>query len=131
MANPVLTWVNTYAAGAGPAGASGWMTFSFCMTQGFEARVPVQFLMTGRMSFSPEIHIVRSTDGGGTWETFAAKTVRGVFANDTPLDTGVRTLRKDIVVDPGMYLVLLMTGSSAQTTYSAALGTAELITAYA
>ena len=127
MANPVLTWVNTYTAGAGPAAASSFLTFSFAMTAGFEARVPVEFLMTNDFSFAPEIYVWRAA--GGTYETTAEKTIMGVFRDDG-LTTN-RTLRKIITLDTGVYYIAVWTGSSSTTTYSAGLGTAEIITAYA
>ena len=129
MANPVLSWINTYAVGAGPATASSWLTFSFCMTQGFEARLPVEFLLTGNMSFSPEISILRSTDNGASWENLANRTLVGVFTNDVTNTS--RTIRKVITLETGRYMILVQTGSSALTTYSAYLGTAEIVSAYA
>ena len=126
MANAVQAFVNVGQI-TGSLTQSVWATFTFANTAGFEAQIPVEFAMTGDFSTSPEIHVFRSTDGGATFETQGS--VYGVIRDDT-LATG-RTIRKDITLDNGWYQIRVMTGSSAVATYTVALTTAELITAYA
>ena len=126
MANPVQAFVNI-AQIVGPVTQSGWTTFSFAMTAGFQAFIPIEFNMTGDFSFSPEVWVRRSTDGGTNFETKG--NLISVLPDDL-LATG-RVIRKDIELDTGWYIILVMAGSHPVQTYTIALGTAHIITAYA
>jgi len=126
MANPVQAFINVGQT-VGPVTQSGWATFSFAITAAFEAFVPVEFNMTGDFSFSPEIWVRRSTDGGGTFETQGS--ISNIFSDDG-LATG-RTLRRDLRLDTGWYMILVQAGSHQVQTFTVGLGTAHIITAYA
>ena len=126
MANPVQAFVNIGQT-VGPVTQSGWATFSFAMTAGFQALIPVEFNMTGDFSFSPEVHVRRSTDGGASFETKGS--IASILADDG-LATG-RLIRNDIVLDTGWYIILVCAGSHQVQTYTVGLGTAHIITAYA
>lgn len=126
MANPVQAFVNVGQT-VGPVTQSGWATFTFAMTAGFEAHIPVEFAMTGDFSFSPEVWVRRSTDGGASFETRGS--IAAVIADD--LLATDRTIRRDITLDTGWYIILVQAGSHQIQTFTVGLGTAHIITAYA
>lgn len=128
MANPVQAYVSTYVASLG-AGQSGWATFSFCNTVGFDAEVPVEFALASAFSFSPTITAWRSTDGGASWESANQGTLLGVFA--APPTQTAQTLRKVVILENGQYLIGVMAGSHQNQSFSVKLGTVRLISAYA
>jgi len=120
--NPVQAYVDTFN-GAGGAIQSGSITFSFAITQEFEAWVPIRVITSGNVSCGAEIYTYRSCSGdSGPWET------EGNFVGAFPLFVG--TMRKDIHVETGQYLIEVMVGGGIANSYSAALDTAYVITAY-
>lgn len=130
MANPYLAIVNTYNGWANLTTQSASMTFSFAMTAGFEAWVPVALYTTAQLSLGASVTVYRSTDNGGTWETIgsAAAAFEGATAA-----AAAKTQRRDINLGPGVYLVSVLAGTQAVSTapVTARLGTAQIITAYA
>ena len=119
--NPVQTYVGAFN-GAGGATQSGSITFSFAITQEFEAWIPIRVITSGNVSCGAEVYTYRSCDGGASWET------EGNFVGAFPLFVG--TMKKDIHVETGQYLIEVMVGGGIANSYSAALDTAYVITAY-
>lgn len=124
--NPVQAFNATYN-GVGGGTQSQWVTFSFAITQEFEAFVMYQ-VATPSASYSAgaEIYVWRSTSGGaGDWETDG--TFKGVF----PI-TLSSVHRKTINLETGQYLVGIMVGDSRgnANTVSVAALTAYVVTAY-
>ena len=72
MANAVQAFINTFNASLGGAESAN-LTFSFAITQEFEAFIPIQITVSANLSFAPEVWYYQSgdggEDGGGTWET--------------------------------------------------------------
>jgi hypothetical protein len=126
MANPVQAFVNVNQT-VGPVTQSGWATFTYAITAGYNAFIPVEFAMTGDFSFSPEVYVHRSTDGGNSFETQGS--LYALIADDG-LATD-RTIRKDIELDTGWYQIRVMGGSHETQTFTISLTTAHVITAYA
>ena len=120
--NPVQAFVDTFN-GTGGALQSGSVTFSFAITQEFEAWLPIKVLTPADVSCGAEVYTYRSCDGGNTWET------EGNFVGAFPL-SGSDTMIKDIHVETGQYLVQVMVGGGSAGSYSAAMNTAYVITAY-
>lgn len=129
MANPYQAFVGTYVGGAGVA-QSGFVTFSFANTAGFDAYIPIVMNCPGTTSISAgaEVTVYRSTDGGVTWETSPDGTLAAVFSRPT---TASQTQRKDIYLSTGQFLIQVMVGGGSATTWTAQAQTAFLITAYA
>lgn len=126
MSNPVLTWVNTFNA-ALASGVCANLTFSFAITQQYNAWVPVRMQFSGNQSFAGEVWTYRSTDGGNNWGTEGS--LRKVFDRVTSGAAGY-DLRQFIELEPGHYLVRVVTGSGTAATYSCQLQTAQILTAY-
>ena len=123
--NPVQAFNATYN-GVGGGTQSQWVTFSFAITQEFEAFVMYQVATPATYSAPAEMYTWRSTSGGvGTWETNG--TFKGVF----PI-TASFVHRKTINLETGQYLVGIMVGDSRanDVTVSVAALTAYVITAY-
>lgn len=120
--NPVQTFVNTYN-GTGGCLQSGSITFSFAITQEFEAWIPIKVITPANVSCGAEVYTYRSCCGGTSWET------EGNFVGAFPLDNSA-TMRKDIHVETGQYLIRVLVGGGSAASYSAELETAYVITAY-
>lgn len=129
MATPYQAFVGTYVGGAGVA-QSGFVTFSFANTAGFDAYIPIVITSPGTTSISAgaEVTIYRSTDGGVTWETSPDGTLAGVFTRPT---TASQVQRKDIYLNTGQFLIQVLCGGGCASTWTAQAQTAWLITAYA
>lgn len=127
MANPIQAFVGTYVGGGGTS-ASTFVTFSFANTGGFDAWVPVIITCPGTTSISAgaEVTVFRTTDGGTTWETVGS--VGAVFPKPTAAS---QVQRRDVYLTTGQYLISVMVGGGNSSTFTAQLGTAWLITAYA
>jgi hypothetical protein len=126
MANPIPVFVSTFVAGLGVA-QSGFATFSFSMSSGWEAWVEVKMTIPGTTSISAgaEVTIYRSVDGGVTYETDG--TPAGVFKKPT---VASQVQKKDVCFGPGQYLVSVMVGGGAASTWTAQLMTAWELTSY-
>jgi photosystem II stability/assembly factor-like uncharacterized protein len=127
MANPIQAFVGTYVGGGG-CSASGFLTFSFANTGGFDAYLPVTITNPGTTSISAgaEVTVYRTTDGGTNWETVG--TVGVVFPKST---TASQVQRRDLYLSTGQYLVAVMVGGGNSSTFTAQIGTAWVISAYA
>lgn len=126
MANPVLVIVGTYVGGRGVA-QSQFATFSFVNTGGFEAYVPIEVLNPGTTSISAgaEVTIYRSTDGGTNYETDG--TVGVVFSKPTAAS---QRQRNAVILGIGQFLIAVQVGGGSAATWSASLGTAEVVSAF-
>jgi len=127
MANPYQAFVGTYVGGAGVA-QSGFVTFSFANTAGFEAYIPLTMTCPGTTTISAgaEVTIYRTADGGTTWETegsLGAIFPRPINANE------VR--RRLLYLGIGQFLIAVQVGGGSASTWTAQVGTAYIITAYA
>lgn len=125
--NAVQALLSTYVSGAGKA-QSGFATLTFIITQEFEGYVPVIITNpnTANISAGAEVEVYRSTDFGLTWETVG--TLMAVFPR--PASAGL-VQRRDIDVRTGWYLVSVQVGGGVASTWTAQLGTAWVVTAYA
>jgi hypothetical protein len=130
MANPIQAFVTSFSVKTG-AQQSGNLTFSFAMTAGFEAWIPVRILYpaTTGISAGAEVSIYRSTDGGNSYETVPNYTLSSFFPKPTAAS---QTDRRDVQVYPGQYLVSVQVGGgSAAGTWSVEFATTVwVITAY-
>lgn len=120
--NPVQAFNATYNATIVNT-QSAYCTFSFAITQEFEAFVMYEVQTPTNVSASPEITAFRSTDGGNTWETDG--TFKGVFPA-----VGASTHKKTINLETGQYLVQILTGGGSAATWTVSAQTAYVITAY-
>ena len=120
--NPVQAFVDTFN-GSGGCLQSQSITFSFGITQEFEAWLPIVVITPADVSAGAEVYTYRSNDGGNTFETV------GNFVGAFPLDGGV-TMMKDVHVETGQYLIEVMVSGGSNNSYSARLDTAYVITAY-
>lgn len=127
MSNPVSVFVGTYVGGGGTSGST-FVTFSFQCTHAFETWVPIIITSPGTTSISAgaEATVYRSTDGGTTWETVG--TIGAAFPKPT---IASQVQRQDVVLPPGQFLISVMVGGGTSSTWTAQLGTAWQITAYA
>lgn len=127
MSNPVQAFVTTFAAGLGAA-QSGNVTFSFAMTQGFEAWIETKITCPGTTSISAgaEVTYYRSLDGGISYETVG--TVSTVFPKPTAAS---QVQKQDFQLLTGQYLVSVQVGGGCASTWTAQFGTAWIISAYA
>lgn len=126
MSNPVRLPVATFNAGGGTTG-SGYLTFSFAMTCQFEALIPITIICPGTTSISAgaQVNVYRSTDNGLTWETEpwpVAGFSKPALANQVQ--------RADFVLETGYYLVSVCVGGGTSSTWTAMMGTADVLTAY-
>lgn len=135
MANEVQAYVDTFI-GAGAAGVSADVTFSFAITAEFLAEIPVRINVSANLSIPAEISFYRSTDGGNSWED--QKTLAAVFPTDYgtgPEHSGdgadEHDMTKIIKLESGQYLIRVMTGSGTAGTFSCELETARVVSAYA
>ncbi len=126
MATPYQAFVGTYVGGAGVA-QSGFVTFSFANTAGFDAYIPIVMTCPGTTSISAgaEVTIYRTTDGGTTWETDG--TLALAFSKPT---TASQVQRADVYVNTGQFLVSVQVGGGCASTWTAQQATAWVITAY-
>ena len=122
--NPVQAFNNTYN-GAGAGVQSGWVTFSFAITQEFEAFVMYEVVTPNTYSAPAEAYAYRTVDGGNEWET------DGTFKGSFPL-TANATHRKTLNLETGQYLIAVMVGDTRanNVTCSVAQLTAYVVTAY-
>lgn len=127
MANPVQVFVGTYVGGGGTSGST-FLTFSFANTAGFDTYVPVIIRSPGTTSISAgaEVKVYRTTDGGTTWETDGTLTT--VFSKPTAAS---QVQRQDVYLSTGQYLISVCVGGGTSSTWTAQVGTAWQITAYA
>lgn len=127
MAQPYQAFVGTYVGGAGVA-QSGFWTFSFHNTAGFDAYVPIIITCPGTTSISAgaEVTLYRSTDGGVTWETEGSPA--GFFTKPT---VASQVQIDAISVGTGSFYIGVQIGGGCASTWTAQLGTAWVITAYA
>lgn len=127
MPNPIQAFVGTYVGGGG-CSASGFLTFSFANTQGFDTYVPVTITSPGTTSISAgaEVTVYRTTDGGTNWETVGS--VGLVFPRPS---LASQVQRRDLYLTTGQYLIAVMVGGGNSSTFTAQVGTAWQITAYA
>lgn len=129
MSNPVQAFVNTFYAQTG-TNESGNVSFSFAITAGFEAWVPIRVLYpnTTGISAGAEVYIYRSTDGGATYES--VKNYASFFPRPT---VASQVDRRDIQLYTGQYLIAVQVGGNGAGvwgTWSIEFGTAWVITAY-
>ena len=126
MANPFLALVGTYVGGAGVA-QSGFATFSFALTNCFEANIPIQINNPGTTSISAGAYVTiyRSADLGVTWETIGAPG----FAFPRPPSASLMQ-RQTIFLTPGIYLISVGVGGGVASTWTAQALTAEVLSAY-
>lgn len=126
MATPYQAFVGTYVGGAGVA-QSGFVTFSFANTAGFDAYVPVVITSPGTTSISAgaEVTLYRTTDGGATWETDG--TMSAVFSKPT---TASQVQRRDVYFGTGQFLISIQCGGGVASTWTAQVQTAWVISAY-
>jgi len=124
--NPFQFFVSTFIGGAGVA-QSGFFTFTFHNTQGFEAYVPIVITCPGTNSISAgaEVTVYRSTDGGVTWETDGS--IRRAFSRPTAAN---QVQRADLRLNAGSFCVAVMVGGGCTSTWTAQDLTAWLVTAY-
>ena len=120
--NPVQAFTNTFN-GVETISQSQFTTFSFAITQEFEAYVMLEVQTPTDISASPEIEIYRSVDGGSTWET------DGVFKGAFPA-VGASTHKKTINLETGQYLIKILSGGGSSATWTISNQTAYVITAY-
>ena len=120
--NPVQTFVDTFN-GKGGCLQSESITFSFAITQGFDAWIPITVITPANVSAGAEVYTYRSADGGASWDT------EGNFVGAFPL-SGSTTMIKDIHIETGQYLIEVMVSGGSSASYSAELNTAYVITAY-
>jgi len=120
--NPVQAFLSTFN-GTGGVLQSQSITFSFGITQEFEAWIPITVLTPTNVSAGAEVYTYRSNDGGSNFET------EGNFVGAFPLD-GSATLTKNIHVETGQYLIEVMVAGGSNGSYSASMDTAYVITAY-
>jgi hypothetical protein len=125
--NPVATLVSTYVATIGQAQQSTYVTFSFVMTAGFYAQMPIIINNpnTNTLSAGAIVTIYRSGDTI-TWESESS--VAYVFARPT---TALQIQSRVIALEPGVYIIAVMVGGGQASTWTVQLGTAWQITAYA
>lgn len=127
MATPFQAFVATYVGGMGVA-QSGFATFSFANTAGFECHVPIVITHPGTnlLSAGPEVTVYRTTDGGATWETVGR--LDTVFPRPT---TASQVQRQDAQLGTGQFLVSVQVGGGQASTWTVQQQTAWVITAYA
>jgi hypothetical protein len=129
MANPILANVSTYVAGGTFVNTGAW-TGTFYASGAFEERIPLIVTNPNTTTLSSPVMVTayRSADLGATWETVGS--VVAIF----PLPSAAGQVQsREIVLDPGFYL-LVFANSNSQTctgSWSCMLGTALEITAYA
>lgn len=127
MAQAYQAFVSTYVGGGGVA-QSGFWTFTFHNTQGFDAYLPIIITCPGTTSISAggEVTVYRSTDGGGTWETEGSPA--GFFVKPSAAS---QIQRDAIMLGTGSFLISVQVGGGCASTWTAQTGTAWVITAYA
>ena len=125
MANRVLTRVSTFVGGAGAA-QSGFVTFSFANTAGFESLIPVRITNPGTTSISAgaEVTVFRTADGT-VWES--AGNLAQVFAR--PTAASQVQIRDVQLLDAGRFIIAVNVGGGAASTWTAEVLTAEVVTA--
>lgn len=128
MATVVTTrqqaFISTYSK-TGASGQSSFVTFSFANTGGFDAHIPIQIIYPTNNSAGSEVTVFRSTDGGATYETQG--TIQLIFQRVSNA-THKRVL---LLRDPGIYLITVLGGGAAASTFSYNFGaTIELTSAY-
>ena len=127
MAQPVQAFINTYYVQGG-TNQSCNVSFTFSITQGFEAWIAVRVLTpnTTAISAGAEVSYYRSVDGGLTYETVQN------FATFFPKPTAAAQIDKRAInLTTGQYCVRVQVGGgSAAGTWSVEFGTAWLITFY-
>ncbi len=128
MAIAIQAFTNTFNANLG-AQQSGNVSFSFAITAGIEAWVPIKVLYpaTTGISAGAEVSIYRSTDGGASYETQATYTLSSFFPKPTAAS---QIDKRDIYFTTGQYLVSVQVGGgTAAGTWSVEFGTAWVVTA--
>lgn len=126
--NAQQAFVSTYR-GALAGGVCANMTFSFAITAGYDAFVPVVIKTSHQMSFSPEVWVYRSADGGASWESAGEGTLSTVFPLNTAAADKTAGISRCIALTTGQYLVRVITGSGTAATYTVSLETAYVISA--
>ena len=126
MTNAVQAFVDTFNGALGHTNSQN-LTFSFAITNEFEAFIPIQIQVSANISFAPEVWYYQSGDGGTTWETQGNLAL--VFDNR---GTGAtHTQRRGFKLTTGQYLIRVITGgATASATYTASLQTCWMITSY-
>jgi len=128
MGNPVLTHINTYGGTLAAAAVNGDVTFSFCMTAGFEAWLPISVATSMAISAVGEVVTYRSTDGGASWPTSGStREILGSIA----AGAAVAITKVVRIPKPGMYLVRVHAMDGTASTQTFTLGTQEILTAIA
>lgn len=127
MANPYQAFVGTFVGGAGAA-QSQFVTFSFANTANFDAYVPIVITnpATTSISAAAEVSLYRTADGGATWET---EGFLGTVFNRPTVAGQVQ--RRHVYIPTGQFLISVMVGGGATTTFSVQVQTAWVISAYA
>jgi len=122
MATPQIYTTGAFNA-TGSAGQSASVTFSLNIDSAFYANVPIQVQTPTNVSCGAIVTLYRSTDATN-WETTGS--VVSVF----PLQ-GSATMRQSFVATQGNYLVSVLTGGGSSASYSVALQSIEICSAYA
>lgn len=124
---PFVATVSTYVGGAGAA-QSGFVTFSFVNTAGFDAFAEVKITCPGTTSISAgaEVVLYRTIDNGTTWETDGSPAA--IFSRPTAAS---QVQRRDVLIPTGQFLVAVQVGGGSASTWTAQFNTAVVITAYA
>jgi len=125
MSNPVQAFVTTYNASLA-GGVSAELTFSFAITQEFEAFIPIEVHVSANLSYGAEVRWFQSGDGGASWETVGA--IGTVF--DILGGAAEHTKRQGFKLPTGQYLIQVITGGGTDATYTVSLQTAWVISAY-
>jgi hypothetical protein len=124
VTNRQQAFISTYA-GSGASAQSAFATFSFANTAGFDAFIPIKIIYPTNNSAGSEITVFRSMDGGVTYET------SGTLLLAFPRLANATHVKMLVIRDPGIYLVSVLGGGAAASTFSYNFGaTIELTTAY-
>lgn len=126
MATVFEQFVSTYIGAAGVA-QSGFQTFSFDITGGFEALIPIMIRSPGTTSISAGAEVIayRMADVGSSWETEGDPRI--IFNKPTAAN---QIQRRHLRLTTGRWLVGVMVGGGSASTWSCQFGTAEVIASY-
>lgn len=123
MANPVITNIDTYSASVAKT-QSEYATFSYAITAGFEALIPVEVVNPSNVSAGAEVYVHPSQDGGASYDTEGS--IVSAFNR-----SGGATQIKSFRLRTGIYQIRVLVGGGSSATWSVGFAaTAQEITAY-